>query len=93
MPPPVDGVDPESPGSTPSAFVSVPGCDADPTATLVRVTEQPTLTCSLCGTVAADPQPTWMLEHDPARGSQWFCGSCTREHLRAIESRLSREWW
>ena len=67
--------------------------DSPGAAILTSVTEQPSLICSLCDTTVAVPQPNWMLEHDPQRGSRWLCVACAREHLRAIESRLSPEWW
>jgi hypothetical protein len=36
---------------------------------------------------------TWMRETDQRRGHVWVCDGCAREHLRAIEAKLDREWW
>ena len=49
--------------------------------------------CSMCGTSVAEPPLTWMLETDARRGPVWVCGSCARENLRAIESKLDQAWW
>jgi len=50
--------------------------------------------CSLCGTTApgAETPLTWTtsVENDRTRV---FCEKCSREHLRAIESKLDSEWW
>jgi len=54
------------------------------------------VTCAMCGTAAPEPGPApldWMFEHDERRGPVWYCPACAREHVRAIESRLSQEWW
>jgi len=93
MPTTIDGMDPISRVHAVDVSPPPPGRSTRLTITLGGVTEQPTLTCTRCGRTAADPQPTWMLEHDRRAPSQWFCDSCAREHLRAIESRLSQEWW
>lgn len=55
-------------------------------------TDRP-VSCALCGTTAAERPITWMRELDPRRGPVWYCDSCARQHLRAIESRLEQEWW
>jgi hypothetical protein len=51
-------------------------------------------TCAFCGaTTDADPPPlTWTsaVERDRLR---WFCETCSREHLRSMESKLDSEWW
>ncbi len=49
--------------------------------------------CGYCGTVVDDPPVTWIRELDGRRGEIWYCERCSREHLRAIESRLPQEWW
>jgi hypothetical protein len=52
--------------------------------------------CSRCGSSpdgADDELPAgWSLETN-ARGVQWLCLACTREHVRAIEAKLPEEWW
>lgn len=52
------------------------------------------VTCSFCGTTdpAEDPPLTWTLAVENGR-SKLFCERCSREHLRAIESKLDSEWW
>ncbi len=54
----------------------------------------PMTSCALCGADApADPPPlTWTSATERGR-VQWFCDSCSREHLRAMESKLDSEWW
>jgi len=50
-------------------------------------------TCDFCGTsVEGDPPLTWTtaVEHGRTRR---FCDTCSREHLRAMESKLDSEWW
>lgn len=55
------------------------------------------ITCDFCGT-APDDQPggalplTWTTAVENGR-SRVFCPTCSREHLRAIESKLDSEWW
>jgi len=57
--------------------------------TLIVVT-----TCAFCGKAAeSDPPPlTWTSAVEQGR-TKWFCDSCSREHLRAMESKLDSEWW
>lgn len=53
-----------------------------------------TVSCAFCGTAApTDPAPmTWTSSVERGR-QQWFCDTCSREHLRAMESKLDPEWW
>ncbi|MEU2617388.1 hypothetical protein ABZ642_04350 [Streptomyces sp. NPDC007157] len=49
--------------------------------------------CARCGTPADGPQPTtWTcaMENGVRR---FFCDTCSRENLRAIEGRLDSSWW
>lgn len=48
--------------------------------------------CSCCGTVAEGTPPTWTcsVENGVRR---YFCDTCARENLRAIEGRLDSAWW
>ena len=51
--------------------------------------------CSRCGAIAESDDelpPGWSFE-TTARGIQWLCRTCTREHVRAIEAKLPEEWW
>ncbi|WP_217239519.1 hypothetical protein [Streptomyces sp. AC555_RSS877] len=55
--------------------------------------EQPeALVCARCGTAAQAPQPTWMCSVENGV-RQYFCDTCSRENLRAIEGRLDSAWW
>lgn len=53
-------------------------------------------TCDFCGTTAGgagDEVPlTWTTAVENGR-TRVFCDRCSREHLRAIESKLDSEWW
>jgi hypothetical protein len=53
------------------------------------------VTCASCGTVAADGPPLdWTTQvSERGRGLEYVCDRCSREHVRAIEARLSPEWW
>lgn len=52
------------------------------------------VTCAFCGKAAeGDPPPlTWTSAVERGR-TTWFCDTCSREHLRAMESKLDSEWW
>lgn len=49
--------------------------------------------CAGCGAVAAgDEGLTWLCSvEDGVR--RYFCDTCSRTHLRAIEGRLDSGWW
>ncbi|MGW2230854.1 hypothetical protein [Streptomyces formicae] len=50
------------------------------------------LVCSRCGTVAEGAPPTWTCSVE--NGSRhYFCDSCARDNIRAIEGRLDSSWW
>ena len=53
-------------------------------------------TCDFCGTTAPDGASetplTWTTAVENGR-ERVFCDRCSREHLRAIESKLDSEWW
>jgi hypothetical protein len=49
-------------------------------------------TCAICGHTD-DSGLGWMLEQDRRRGPIRVCPRCQRDHLRAIEAKLPREWW
>lgn len=35
----------------------------------------------------------WSAAHLGEAKVEWLCPSCTRRHLRSIESRLEPRWW
>lgn len=51
-------------------------------------------TCDFCGTsVPGEDTPlTWTTAVENGK-PRTFCDVCSREHLRAIESKLDSEWW
>jgi hypothetical protein len=51
-------------------------------------------TCDLCGRTAEDASVvlTWTTAVENGR-KRTFCDVCSREHLRAMESKLDSEWW
>lgn len=52
------------------------------------------VTCDFCGAVDEADQPplTWTAAVENGR-TRYFCATCSRENLRAIESKLDSEWW
>ncbi|MFF6785942.1 hypothetical protein [Streptomyces sp. NPDC012510] len=54
--------------------------------------ELQTLVCARCGTITDAPQPLWICSIENG-GRFYFCETCARENLRAIESRLDSAWW
>jgi len=52
------------------------------------------VTCAFCGKVSEGDVPplTWTSAVERGRAT-WFCDTCSREHLRAMESKLDSEWW
>ena len=49
--------------------------------------------CGVCGETVEEPPPlTWSTSHGPL-GTTWYCGACTRTHLRAMEAQLDQEHW
>ena len=52
-----------------------------------------TVTCDFCGTQAPDGETlTWTTSVENGR-RRAFCDTCSRTHLRAMESKLDSEWW
>jgi hypothetical protein len=51
-------------------------------------------TCDFCGKEAEDEETTltWSVAVENGR-PRTFCETCSREHLRAMESQLDSEWW
>jgi hypothetical protein len=50
------------------------------------------LVCARCGTRAGGSRPTWTCSVENGV-RQYFCDTCARENLRAIEGRLDSAWW
>ncbi|MFI6336968.1 hypothetical protein [Streptomyces sp. NPDC050535] len=50
------------------------------------------IVCARCGTPAHGPRPTWTCSVENG-ARHYFCDSCARTHLRAIEGRLDSAWW
>ncbi|MFJ6899308.1 hypothetical protein [Streptomyces hokutonensis] len=50
------------------------------------------LVCACCGTRSEGPQPTWTCSVENGT-RHYFCDTCARENLRAIEGRLDSDWW
>ncbi|MFI8994524.1 hypothetical protein [Streptomyces sp. NPDC053542] len=48
--------------------------------------------CARCGAVADGTPTTWTCSVENGT-RRYFCESCARTHLRAIESRLDSAWW
>ncbi|WOX12431.1 hypothetical protein [Streptomyces sp. N50] len=60
--------------------------------TSASTTEPRSLVCARCGTKSEGPQPTWTCSVE--NGTRYyFCDTCARENLRAIEGRLDSAWW
>lgn len=53
-----------------------------------------TFTCDHCGRTVSGAAPplTWSTAVESGRTKR-FCDVCSREHLRAMESKLDSEWW
>lgn len=50
--------------------------------------------CDWCGVVAEDATALLGWTSSVEAGQRrWYCERCSREHVRAIESKLDREWW
>ncbi|WP_169799215.1 hypothetical protein [Nocardioides jensenii] len=51
-------------------------------------------TCDFCGRQSDDENLplTWTTAVENGR-RRTFCDVCSREHLRAMESKLDSEWW
>jgi hypothetical protein len=48
--------------------------------------------CALCGTTAPSLPLGWSTGVERGRTVQ-HCERCSREHVRAMESKLDSEWW
>jgi hypothetical protein len=52
-------------------------------------------TCDFCGKQAEDDDAatlTWTTAVERGR-QRTYCDTCSRDHLRAMESKLDSEWW
>ncbi|ARF57306.1 hypothetical protein [Streptomyces gilvosporeus] len=48
--------------------------------------------CAGCGAIAQGPPPTWTCSVENGE-RRYFCETCARENIRAIEGRLDSSWW
>ncbi|MEW2394741.1 hypothetical protein [Streptomyces sp. NPDC046862] len=71
-----------------------PSGDSDNSGSVQRpdTAENPHVVCAQCGTSAEAPQPTWTCSMENGT-RHYFCDSCARANLRAIEGRLDSAWW
>ena len=52
------------------------------------------LACSSCGRVTSRAEALLSWSRGTERGrTTWTCGSCSRDHVRSIESKLDPAWW
>lgn len=52
----------------------------------------PVVHCAICGALA-ESTLGWMSDRDSDGSVRWICPICSRDHVRAIEARLDRDWW
>jgi protein-arginine kinase activator protein McsA len=48
--------------------------------------------CAGCGKVAQAIPLTWVSSRENGE-TRYFCDTCARESIRAIEQRLDSSWW
>ncbi|MGV9450522.1 hypothetical protein [Streptomyces sp. NPDC003635] len=69
-------------------MTSLPGGSEDADS----ASEPQILVCAGCGAKAEGPRPTWTCSVENGE-RRYFCDTCSRENLRAIEGRLDSAWW
>lgn len=60
--------------------------------------ETSAIVCAWCGAVGPDDGVplTWSTSIEgsgAAAAARYYCGTCSRENVRAIEGKLDRAWW
>lgn len=50
------------------------------------------VSCARCGVRGEGPPIDWVSNAENGRTS-YYCTTCARENLRAIEARLDVAWW
>lgn len=52
------------------------------------------VTCAFCGSACdtSTPPLTWTSAVEQGR-TKWFCDTCSRENLRAMEAKLDSDAW
>ncbi|QKW09024.1 hypothetical protein HUT18_24210 [Streptomyces sp. NA04227] len=50
------------------------------------------IVCAQCGAKADGRELTWTCSVENG-ARRYFCDSCARTHIRAIEGRLDSGWW
>ena len=65
-----------------------------PPAPAGRGYDQRVVTCAFCDEVSPEQHPplTWSLAVEQGR-TKLFCEGCSRDNLRAMESKLDSDWW
>ena len=52
------------------------------------------LVCGSCGRVTSHAEAVLSWSRGTDRGrTTWTCGSCSRDNVRSIESKLDPAWW
>ncbi|MDF3298000.1 hypothetical protein [Streptomyces tropicalis] len=54
--------------------------------------DDPALACARCGAPSDGPFSTWTCSVEGGV-RRYFCETCARAHLRAIEGRIDSAWW
>ncbi|MYW67397.1 hypothetical protein GTY65_25505 [Streptomyces sp. SID8379] len=67
-------------------MTSRPGGDS------AQPSDRPALVCARCGTTVQDLPLTWTCSVEGGV-RRYFCDTCARENIRAIEGRLDSDWW
>ena len=71
--------------------MSEPDADQSPATDPVADREPPT-TCALCGATAAGVPLGWSTSAERGR-TLHHCPTCSRAHVRDMESKLDTDWW
>lgn len=57
-----------------------------------EVTESAPLSCGLCGLTASEQPLSWATSVEGGV-TRYYCDTCSRENLRAMEGRLDADWF
>ncbi|MEW2162398.1 hypothetical protein AB0912_05305 [Streptomyces sp. NPDC007084] len=82
--------DSDSRGSAPRSEAGETRSDAVRTRSEAGGTRR--IMCARCGIPADGPPPTWTCSVENG-DRHYFCDTCSRDNLRAIEGRLDSPWW
>ena len=56
------------------------------------MSESGPVSCGLCGATAPEQPLTWTTSVEDGR-TRYYCDTCSRENLRAMEGRLDADWF